>query len=115
MNSPDTDVVDLVAEVRRLCKQVGLTGHSHNLLVGSLLSERVELRSPIPVVLEYDGQQYVASSVDLNVYGYGETEEAALDDFRRAVEDFYFSLHGEELGDDLMRRFSYLASIILEK
>ena len=102
----------LMTQVRELCTQIGRT---KNLLISTLLSERLELRTPLPVLLEHDGEQYVASSVDLNVYGWGPTEEDALDDFRRAVEDFYFSLKCEQLGDDLKRRFGFLASIISER
>jgi hypothetical protein len=102
----------LVTQVKELCTQLGRT---RNLLISTLLSERLELRAPLPVLLEHDGEQYVASSADLNVYGSGPSEEDALDDFRRAVEDFYFSLKGEQLGDDLKRRLSYLSSIVSEK
>jgi hypothetical protein len=102
----------LIIQVKELCTQIGRT---KNLLISTLLSERLELRTPLPVLLEHDGEQSVALSVDLNVYGWGPTEEDALDDFRQAVEDFYFTLKSEQLGDDLKRRFSYLASIISER
>jgi hypothetical protein len=105
-------VDSLVTQVKELCTQLGRT---KNLMISTLLSERLELRTALPVLLEHDGEQYIASSADLNVYGSGPSEEDALDDFRCAIEDFYFSLKGEQLGDDLKRRFSYLASIINEK
>ena len=115
MNESDSKVLELVDQVKKLCTQVGLEGRARNILIGSLLSDRLELRTAIPVLLEYDGEQFIASSADLNLYGSGPDESAALDDFRQATEDFYFSLKGDDLGHDLKRRFDYLSSIIVEK
>jgi hypothetical protein len=109
------NIATLVTEVRHLRDQLRRAGRTQNLVIGSLLDEKLELRSPLPVLLEYDGAQFIASSADLNVYGAGKTELDALDDFRQAVADFYFSLKGEKLGTDLKRRFAYLRSVIREK
>ena len=111
----EAGIASLVGQMKELREQMHLLGRNRNVMVGTLLSERLELRSPLPVLLEYDGHQHVASSADLNIYGSGESESEALDDFRRAVEDFYVNLGNENLGPDLKRRFDYLASIIREK
>jgi len=111
--APDS-LLSEVADYVRFLKS-GQAGKTRNLLIGTLLSDRLELRSPIPVVLEHDGHQFIAASPDVNVHGIGDDEPAALDDLRRAIEDFYFSLRGDELGPELKRRFDYLKSILIEK
>ena len=109
------NLASLITEVRHLRDQIRRAGRTRNLLIGSLLHEKLELRTPLPVLLEYDGVQYIAASADLDVFGAGKTESEALADFRRAVADFYFSLKGDRLGADLKRRFAYLRSVIREK
>jgi hypothetical protein len=111
--TPD-DLLSEVANYVRFLKSRE-AGTTRNLLIGTLLSDRLELQAPIPLVLEHDGDQFIAASPDLNVHGVGEDESAALDDLRQAIEDFYFSLKGDELGHELGRRFAYLKSIMVEK
>ncbi len=67
---------------------------SKPVLLYSLHHPDLALASPIAVSLEYDsaGAQVVAYAYDLNLFGYGDTELAALGDLRRTVADLYFEL-----------------------
>jgi hypothetical protein len=106
---------DSVKRLASLCDRMESSLLTKNLLLGSLLDARLELRQPLPIRIEYDGHQYVAKSLDLDLYGVGDSDEDALDDLRLAVAEYYVDLKQEHLGDHLARRFAYLASIIAER
>ena len=97
------------------CVHAERASSARNILLGSLLHGKLELRQPLPVHVEGDGQSYVASTADLDLYGSGRTAEDALDDLRVAIVEYYTDLAHEKLGPQLARRFAYLASIIIER
>ena len=77
----------------------------------------MRLRNPIAVSLVYDGAQNIATSYDLDVFGYGETEGEALDDLRRAISDLYFVLkrNRDDLGPLPQQVWEYLTDTVEEK
>lgn len=68
------------------------------------------------MALEYDGKQVIAYAPDLDLFGYGETENEALDDLRRTVADLYYTLREERasLGPMPAQVWDYLTHIIVE-
>jgi hypothetical protein len=84
-----------------------------------LESEKLHLRQPIAVSLSYssEGKIWIVDCPELNLYGEGEDEQRAIDDFKNALEEFYFSLKKdkERLGPDLKKRWDILQKIIDEK
>ena len=83
---------------------------SANVLISSLLNGHLILLEPLPIHIEFDGYQYVARSFDIDVYGVGEDEMAALDDFRRSVVDYYLDLKNDDLGGPVKAHFEFLAA-----
>jgi len=105
----------LLAKLEKLCRVAALTVESRNVLLASLLSDDLELQVPIPVHIERDEFQYIASSKDIGVFGVGVDEDVALDDLRLAIVEFYHDLKNEPLGEHLRQRYAYLSSIVREK
>jgi len=102
-------------KLERLCRAAALAAESRNVVIASLLSDRLELTTPLPVHVEWDGHQCIASSRDVGVFGVGEDENTALDDLRLALVEFYFDLKDEPVGDRLGRRRTFLSSVVREK
>lgn len=92
---------------------------SKPLLLYSLYHPTLLLTAPLAVSLEYDleANQTIAYAYDLQVFGYGETEQEALSDLRRAVIDLYFELkvHTDNLRDEAQAVWQYLSSIMEER
>jgi len=89
---------------------------SKPVLLYSLHHPDLALTSPIAASLEFDPDsvQTVAYAYDLNLFGYGETELAALSDLRRTVSDLYFELRDaqEHLTGEALAIWRYLARAI---
>ncbi len=89
---------------------------SKPVLLYSLHHPELSLAAPIAVSLEYDPEavQVVAYAYDLNLFGYGETELAALSDLRQTVADLYFELREaqEHLTGESLAIWRYLAQAI---
>jgi len=85
-------------------------------LLYSLHHPDLSLAAPIAVSLEYDPEadQVVAYAYDLNLFGYGETELAALSDLRRTAADLYFELceNQEHLAGEALAIWRYLAQVV---
>ncbi len=92
------------------------TSQSKPVLLYSLHHPQLALTSPIAVSLEYDPDfvQVVAYAYDLNLFGYGDTELAALSDLRRTVTDLYFELRDaqEHLAGEALAIWHYLTHTI---
>lgn len=87
-----------------------------NIFIGTLHSEDYVLRKPIPVSIEHEEQVYVASNYDLGLYGYGDTENEAIDDLRESIIGCYEDLKQEkELGPIPSRMMAYYEEIIDER
>lgn len=86
-----------------------------NLLIHSLHDLRLELNTPIPITIEYDGYQFITYAPDSDIYGCGDTEYEAIEYLRQSIVELYFDLKGEKLGKDLQKIFEYLKTVINEK
>jgi hypothetical protein len=87
-----------------------------NIFIDTLHSEVYLLNKAIPVSIEHADQVYIASNYDLELYGYGDTEDEAIDDLRKSIIECYEDLKQEkELGPIPSKMFAYYKSIIQEK
>jgi predicted RNase H-like HicB family nuclease len=81
--------------------------------------EKLHLKQPIAVSLNYASEDkiWIVDCPELNLYGEGEDEQRAIDDFKNALEEFYFSLKKdkEKLGPELKKKWDLLQKIIEEK
>ncbi|MFH0774077.1 MAG: hypothetical protein V2A53_01085 [bacterium] len=80
------------------------------LFINSLHSSNLNLQGAVPVSLEYDGDQFIAYSPDLDIYGCGESEYEAMEDVRASIVDLYYDLKEERLGQDLQNIWEHLQS-----
>jgi len=81
-------------------------------------SKKLRLKQPISVSLIYssDNNLWVVDNPELNIYGEGEDENQAIDDFKQVLEETYFGLKKdkENLGPELKKKWSILSKIIEE-
>lgn len=81
-----------------------------------LESEGLRLIKPLFINLSYylDDKIYIVDSLELNVYGSGKDEQLAVDDFKLAIKELYFSLKEDKdkLGPDLKKKWDILSKIV---
>ena len=84
------------------------------ILFGATIDRRLRVKNPIPITLSKEGDVVVASSSELEEFGYGNDISEALDDFARTLAELYLSLeeNADRLGDDLKQQFSRLCTFI---
>jgi len=72
------------------------------------------LTSPIAVSLEHDEGQVIAYAYDLDVFGYGDTENEALNDLRRTIIDLFEELREEQdhLTGEALAVWTYLSHTV---
>lgn len=80
--------------------------------LNTLVTKR--LRSPIEVLLEPDGDGFIARSVDVPVFGYGDDRVEAVDAFKHELESLYFDLtEDDEFTDDWHAIRDYLVDQVI--
>lgn len=64
----------------------------------------------IPVTVERDGDQFLVTDHEINMYGVGDTVEGAVEDYRSVVLEYFEILEerAERLSEHLMRHLRYL-------
>jgi len=89
---------------------------SKPVLLYSLHHPVLSLSAPIALSLEHDpdADQVIAHAYDLNLFGYGETELAALSDLRRTVVDLYLELQENQarLTGEALAVWRYLSQVV---
>ncbi len=77
---------------------------------------KLRLVAPLFVTVEEQDDIVVASNVDLDTFGYGDTEAEALDDLRAVIVETYFDLKSDQanLGPHLQAIWNYLNRIVIE-
>ena len=81
----------------------------------SMLPNEV-LKAPIDAILEQDGDGFLARTVDLPLYGYGEDPVDAIDILKTEIESLYNDLlEDNNFTDDWLRIKTYLTSLIVNE
>lgn len=81
-------------------------------------SDELQLKQPLYVSVEQDEDgTVIISSMDLGIFGYGDTEYEAKQDFVRAIEDLYFNLKDEQdnLHKSALGHWEFMKKIIQGK
>jgi hypothetical protein len=81
-----------------------------------LRDTKLRLVAPLFVTIEEQDGVVVASNVDLDVFGYGDTEAEALQDLRDIIVETYFDLKAnrDQLAPHLQAIWLYLDRVALE-
>lgn len=83
--------------------------------LNDLRDDRLALELPIPASIEFSDGLATACSYDLEQFGAGEDEFAALDDLRATIAELYFTLKAEAaLGPLPQRQLAYLQRVLRE-
>lgn len=85
-----------------------------NITILSLGHEKYIFKSPFPVNILVEDDTYIATSYDLNLFGYGESEDEALRDLCESIIEHYEHLKTNQsnLGSLLKRDWNFLARMI---
>lgn len=86
----------------------------YHLEIRSLHDDRLEILSPISVLIEEEDEQVIAYAPDLEIYGCGYDLGESLEDLRGSIVEMYYDLEKEKdkLGVDLKKIWDYLYSIM---
>ena len=103
----DQKLETIIEEVKKLKENQATIIQLH-----TLVTKR--LRSPIEVLLEPDGDGFIARSVDVPVFGYGDDRVEAVDAFKHELESLYFDLtEDDEFTDDWHAIRDYLVDQVI--
>jgi len=85
-------------------------------VIQSLLDRRLSMVEPLTVLIEQEGEFYIAQCEELEEFGYGYDPIDAVDDFRQTVAELYWTLKEEQerLSPGLHRIWERLTQIIRE-
>ncbi len=91
-----------------------LTRFPRTIFLSHLYSDRYLLTQPLPVELEFGAKEITIVSYDLNIYGVGETEDEAIDDFCLSLIETYEDIenHQNALGSYLQQIWNYLSKVV---
>ena len=87
-----------------------------NITILNLGHGRYIFKSPFPVNITYEDEIYIASSYDLNLFGYGESEDEALRDLCGSIIEYYehIKANRNNVGPLLKRDWEFLSRMILD-
>ncbi|MBC8183179.1 hypothetical protein H8E88_18905 [candidate division KSB1 bacterium] len=87
-----------------------------NITILNLGHKKYVFKSPFPVNVVIEENIYIASSYDLNTFGYGETEDDVIRDLCESIFEYYEHLKSNRsrLGTLLQRDWNFLSRIVLE-
>ncbi|MFQ6055206.1 MAG: hypothetical protein ACE5J3_04415, partial [Methanosarcinales archaeon] len=98
-----------IAELRERITRLEQKQEQQIVPIQFLESKNLELKKPLSVNLSYsvEDEIWVIDCPELNIYGEGENEQKAIEDFKIVLEEFYFNLKKdrEKLGLDLKKKF----------
>lgn len=109
------EIADLRKRIERLEKEV----KRQIIPINFLGSEKLNLRKSFNAVLEYHPRDnlYIVDCPELDIYGEGQDEISAIEDFKIALEETYFDLKGDrdKLNPSLGKEWKALRDILEEK
>lgn len=104
------DIRSLLMHIRR--------GYPRQILLENLRDSQYEVIHAIPVVLEEEEGQYAATWYDADMFGYGDSEQEALEDFCQSIVSLWEVLKREAaaqgLGEALAKQWAFLQKVIRE-
>ena len=85
-----------------------------NIFIDSLRSEKYKLKKPIPINLEHAEAVYIATNYDLELYGYGDSEQEAIEELRNSIIECYEDLKEEDqLGPLPSKMMAYVLVVFM--
>jgi hypothetical protein len=113
------EIAELREKIERLEKKLEEKSAQQIVPIQFLDSEKLRLKRPIHVNVSYssEGETWIVDCPELNLYGEGEDELKAINDFKIVLEEFYFGLKKdkERLGIELKNKLDILQRLIEEK
>lgn len=85
-----------------------------SVIVNNLGVDNFYLNKSITVLIKKDNNMYIAETVDLDIYGYGNDEKESINSLKLAIVDTYQDLieNEEVLSDHLKRQLVFLKGLI---
>lgn len=107
------ETATIKSSVRRKTKPIHF---DKNITILNLGHEKYLFRSPFPVNILVEDDTYIATSYDLNLFGYGDCEDEALRDLCETIIEHYehLKMNQSKLGALLKRDWNFLSRMIEE-
>jgi len=86
-----------------------------SVLLTTLAPENLKLSASIPVVIQFNGDDYIASFFDANIHASGDTDQEAFDGLRERVIEVFKILDSHDpakLGPEPKKQLAVLRSLI---
>ena len=73
------------------------------------------LKAPLEAVVEPDAQGFIASSVDLPLYGYGDDAKEAIEALKHEIESLWKDLtEDDNFSEEFLRYKEFLKQIVID-
>lgn len=92
------------------------SGAHDEILIGSLLDTRLRMQESVLLLMEREGEFYIAKCEELNEFGYGSDPIDAVQDIRNTIAELYWQLKENQgrLGSDLAKTWQILSELVHE-
>lgn len=114
-NSIERPLQYLPREFNEVTDNLGSAVHDQ-IQIGSLLDSRLRMREPLTLVMEQEGEFYIAKCDELNEFGYGADPIGSVQDVRKTIAELYWQLkeNQDRLGSDLTKTWQRLSELVYE-
>ena len=98
-----------------LPSRIPLAALPKNIFLSNIGTNGYRLCNPIPINIEYE-EVFVAVSYDINMFGYGDTEQEAIRDLCESIVEYYEDLKESQndLGPIPASDYDFLKNVIIE-
>jgi|SRR3989344_2169328 len=106
-------VSSLEIEVAQIKKQANTV----IIQIKNLYSEKLILKEPLNILLQDENGYFTATSLDLDLYGLGDSTQEAIKDLGENIEDIFFTFKAEgknKLGSDMLKIWNFMRLVLKE-
>lgn len=77
--------------------------------------ETKRMRNPLDVIIEEDGEGFIARAVDFSLFGYGDDRIEAIDALKSEIESLYFDLlEDDNFTEEWLNMKNFLKKLIID-
>ena len=77
--------------------------------------ETKRMRAPLDVIIEEDGEGFIARAVDFSLFGYGDDRIEAIDALKSEIESLYFDLlEDDNFTEEWLNMKNFLKELIID-
>jgi hypothetical protein len=111
------ELKNLIPHIVTYIEQYNLAGFKNReaIIIKLNMLETKRMRRPLDVVIEDDDEGFIARSVDLNLFGYGDDRIEAIDALKFEIESLYFDLiEDNNFSEEWLNIKNFLKELIID-